>query len=187
MNVGGWEQAGGLRMRKDYGEMFLKPFQNIPLAAFSIEEMENLLENPFDGYVLSLREPISSNWYMKIDKLAKKNCKGMLVLEFEDSDHDIPGCRVPQKEDVEAMLKWSKDIDITKDKIAVHCTAGVSRSSASAYIIACSKMPIEKALGCLCVYWHDPNWRIVGFGADILGSDVYNKAREKFPSRRGYE
>jgi predicted protein tyrosine phosphatase len=160
---------------------FLTPFEKIPLAAFSIEDMEKLLLEPFDGYVISLREPTEYHrnlWYKDIDE-GEKNCKGMLKLYFEDADMlHHPGQIIPEEKDVQAILDWTKDIDLKKHKIAVHCTAGISRSSATAYIVACSKMPIKEALGCIDPMWHNPNWRIVGFGADLLkNSAVYNDIR----------
>lgn len=174
--------------KKDFGDVFMKPFQNIPVAAFPVEEMETLLEKPFDGYVISIRDPgkKAEVMYKLIDE-RKDNCKGMLALEFEDADFEFPGHRVPEKEDMEKILSFTKKINLKKHKIAVHCTAGVSRSSAAAYIIACSKMPIEEALGCLDKKWHDPNWRMVAFGAEILGNNkIYYDAYDFIPKSGGY-
>jgi predicted protein tyrosine phosphatase len=159
---------------------FMKAFDKIPLAAFSIEEMEELLAQPFDGYVISLREPTEHHkiWYEDID-IYEENCKGMLKLWFEDVEcQRYDEQKIPEKEDVQTILDWTRDIDLKKHRLAVHCTAGISRSSATAYIVACSKMPVKEALGCIDPLWHNPNMRIVGFGADILGdSKIYNELR----------
>jgi len=64
-----------------------------------------------------------------------------LRLEFDDVSHEglhTRGWRVPQPEDVEKLVQAS-DALYEGDVILCHCAAGVSRSTAAAYILRCLK------------------------------------------------
>ena len=56
---------------------------------------------------------------------------------------------------------------------------GISRSSAIAYLIACTRMPEKKALEMLDYSNHYPNRHIVYLGASILGREsVYRECMD---------
>lgn len=96
-----------------------------------------------------------------IEGLAKNCCK----LLFHDIS--IPrGDMIPAtKEDVQKALDFAKG----KEKILVTCQAGVSRSSAIAYLVAASEVGAKEAFSVLNPEVHMPNSLIVRHGAFILG------------------
>jgi predicted protein tyrosine phosphatase len=77
----------------------------------------------------------------------------------------------------EAMVQGLVDFGRTWDEAApllIHCWAGISRSSASAFILACERNPhadeaaIARALRAASPY-AAPNRRLVGLADDLLG------------------
>lgn len=97
----------------------------------------------------------------KIEGLAKECC----TLLFNDIS--VPrGEMIPAKrEDVQRALDFAKG----KDKILISCQAGVSRSSAIAYLVAAQEVGITEAFNVLNPVVHMPNSLIVRHGAFILG------------------
>jgi len=93
----------------------------------------------------------------------------MIVLKMSDvwlPEHERMGYQLPREEQIKELLNWSKG----KHDFVVHCTAGVSRSSAIAYVLACCFMPPSEAISVLDPYKHDPNDLIVQLGAKLLGN-----------------
>jgi predicted protein tyrosine phosphatase len=83
-------------------------------------------------------------------------------------------------DDVKKALEWSKG----KDRIVVHCGAGVSRSSSIAYVIACQRLGAKEAVKILDMSIHAPNPLIVSLGAEALNDksveDECGKAEAEF-------
>lgn len=106
-------------------------------------------------------------------RLAETN---MLQLSFEDViDEDAR--HAPTKEHVQTILDWASDIPEDED-IAIHCFAGVSRSSASAIAIKAMKFAGNPHMAKLAVnaihrdHPHIcPNPVITKFADEILGFD----------------
>src|SRR5262245_11125807 len=88
----------------------------------------------------------------------------VLHLVFDDHHVPRPGRRLPAAEDVRRALEWSAD----STDLVVSCNAGVSRSSALAYIILCRQRPPQEAIAALTPNWHRPNELIVRLGAQLL-------------------
>lgn len=63
-----------------------------------------------------------------------------LKLDFSDIIRPEPGEVIANEEHVSALLSFARDWD-RLDPMVVHCYAGVSRSTASAFIIACALRP----------------------------------------------
>src|SRR5258708_5963642 len=63
-----------------------------------------------------------------------------LILKFNDIDKEQPGLVAPTSRDIECILSFSKSWS-GRSPLLVHCWAGISRSSAAAYIIACDRNP----------------------------------------------
>src|SRR5262245_21466196 len=74
----------------------------------------------------------------------------VLHLEFDDHHLPHPGRRLPAAEDVRRALEWAADCT----DLVVACHAGVSRSSALAYVILCRHRPPHEAIEILTVNWH---------------------------------
>ena len=109
-----------------------------------------------------------------------EGCKNVLRLSFDDVfgfEEDSPSV-----DDVRKAIEWSKG----KKQLFVHCYAGMSRSSAMAYVIACSQMPVDHALQVVDLKVHCPNDLIVSIGSDILGNKKMIKKfeREEKKTRR---
>lgn len=96
-----------------------------------------------------------------------------LHLSMHDIIEEQEGLVAPAREHVEALLAFARDWDRTNPMI-VHCYAGISRSTAAAYVIAAALNPMRNAtalakeLRRLSPY-ATPNLRIVSIADDILG------------------
>jgi predicted protein tyrosine phosphatase len=143
-------------------------------------------EQPDTFHVISIRDFKAES--APVDRVAKL-CRSMLVLRFNDlrdvhlnrlttADMAKYGLHYPEKEHVEAALDYAKD----KLSLLVHCTAGVSRSSAMAYVIACSRVVPSDALRVLDSKFHWPNDRVVRLGAEILGDPEIVRAVKEWKS-----
>jgi predicted protein tyrosine phosphatase len=82
-------------------------------------------------------------------------------------------------EDMQNVLKWTEG----KNRICCCCHKGVSRSSATAYVVASRVWGPEAALSILRPYKHWPNRLIVHLGAVALGDrkvwDMFVKWQKK--------
>jgi len=111
------------------------------------------------------------NWVISISDLADEvlvlgKCKGIMHSKFDDIIESWKGRKPAKSKDISRILDWCRD----KDGIVVHCYAGVSRSSAVAYLIECLMTPPEIALGILDINQHCPNMHVVRLGAKILNN-----------------
>jgi predicted protein tyrosine phosphatase len=98
-----------------------------------------------------------------------------LLLTFDDIIEPMEGMVAPSHEHAEALLKFVGMWD-RKSPIVVHCFAGISRSTAAAYITLCSLRPdrseAEIAQGLRQASPSaTPNIRLVGFADRLLGRD----------------
>ena len=113
-----------------------------------------------------------------IPKLAKE-CKQLGCDDMEFDPEKYPSVLYmgfpPAKEHVQEGLDWAKG----RERIVVACQAGVSRSSAMAYVIMCSLKSPQEALSILEHGVHFPNDLIIKHGSRILGKpemiDIVNK------------
>lgn len=63
-----------------------------------------------------------------------------LRLAVNDIDEEIEGLTAPTAETVEHILAFAERWD-GESPLLIHCWAGISRSTATAYVIACAKNP----------------------------------------------
>ncbi len=96
----------------------------------------------------------------------------LLHLEFDDQTTPGRDVVLVTIEDIRRALEWSADYQ----RLIVSCHAGISRSAALAYVIACRDHPPRVALGVLTRRWHVPNERIVRLGADVLADEEIYRA-----------
>jgi predicted protein tyrosine phosphatase len=127
--------------------------------------------------VISIRDFISKNSPVDDSEL---NCKSIIKLFFDDIFYryeETTYQKLAKKEDIKAALEFSKD----KNNILVHCGAGISRSSAIAYIILSTTMLPSKAIEKLSFENHYPNEHIVKLGAKILSNkEIITSFEEKY-------
>ena len=144
----------------------------------------HLISNSTNFNIVSIRDSGCGKNYMVIDSLKSKYMDIHPSL-FDDITFDMPGYVKPEYGHIADILSWSDG----KDDIAVHCTAGVSRSSAVAYLIECKRNGPDLAIRTLDERYHWPNMRIVRLGAFILkNKDVYARARKwKKEKEKAYE
>lgn len=112
-----------------------------------------------------------------VDRVASL-CKGLLILKFDDIEKDEYnkfGERLPYVCPAKEHIKEALDFARGKDSLVVHCAAGISRSSAVAYVIACSRMSPKEALKVLDPNYHWPNLKVVQLGAELLGKPEMEK------------
>ena len=154
--------------------------KNPDISIFSLDTMIDLITRRRTNYnIVSIR---SSNFpdseYSAFEEYCH-NYKDIITEVFDDIESPDPGFKVVEPEQIERILNWSK----VKKNIAVHCTAGISRSSAIAYLIACTRMPPAKAIRILDGTTHSPNDLVLYYGIKILGNfavyDEYLKWRRK--------
>jgi predicted protein tyrosine phosphatase len=132
--------------------------------------------------IISIRDPKVSSKdtiYASIDKSFSENkCKSLFVSRFDDITSNVPGYFLPQYEHIENILNYTKDIP---DDIIVHCTAGISRSSAICYLIAYQKrLDATRAIKYIDINLHMPNPLIVNYGAKYFNNFEIVKEYQKF-------
>ena len=91
-----------------------------------------------------------------------------LHMRFVDTtDASNPDC--PTIEHVQEMLDWARG----REKLLICCHAGVSRSSATALLVASSVVGVDQGIGVLVPGWHHPNRLILRHGDVLLGMPIY--------------
>jgi len=156
------------------------------LPDIRIEKLDRFFSNMGknrERYIVSLRDPSKkASIYREIDRFCSKNSKGIVSAYFDDiwlPEHEKMGFKLPKKEDVANILEWAKG----KNPVTVHCTGGISRSSAIAYLIACLTHPPEEAIKVLNPLVHAPNELVVQYGAEILRNPRIFEVFKDFESK----
>ena len=67
-----------------------------------------------------------------------------LLLVSHDVAVETEGLQAPTPQDVARLLAFARDWDGARPML-VHCWAGVSRSTAAAYVVACARSPSSEA------------------------------------------
>jgi predicted protein tyrosine phosphatase len=132
---------------------------------------------PNKWHVVSLRTPHSEAFRI-MDDVAEL-CEGMVVREFDDVWVPERGKVMPSKADMDAVFEFVNRE--APDNLIVHCHAGVSRSSAMAYAIACRDKPPEEAVKMLNPMLHMPNEWMVDMAATIMDNfEIYAEYEKAF-------
>lgn len=98
-----------------------------------------------------------------------------LFLGFNDIIAPIDGLTPPSEDHVERLLAFVTDWDRTTP-LVIHCWAGISRSTAGAYITACALMPSRTEQE-IADQLRDiapsatPNGRLIAMADKLLGRD----------------
>lgn len=99
--------------------------------------VEDLLARERVDHVLTLISP---------DAEAPHTDTPRTVLRFNDIAEPRPGLIAPSEETVATILALGGAME-SGSKLLIHCYAGVSRSTAAAYILACAARPIGEEVG----------------------------------------
>ncbi|GHB21478.1 protein-tyrosine-phosphatase [Pseudovibrio japonicus] len=100
-----------------------------------LSKLEDTLVSAGPSHVLSLVSP-GTEVNLPVDPKPAHH----LVLEFNDIAEERAGLLAPKPEHVERLLDFARPVART-GSLLVHCWAGVSRSTAAAYIIMCAALP----------------------------------------------
>lgn len=96
-------------------------------------------------------------------------CQDYIAVAFNDITWPREGYVEPQEEHIREILEWAKD---RPGDLHVTCRAGISRSSAVAYLIACTRMAPEEAVKVLDPARHMPNELILKIGSKLIGPHI---------------
>ncbi len=134
----------------------------------SLSRMHHVVETTGAEHVVTLIRDTSR---VTRPKLIRE--ENHLVLSIDDIEDDLDGMIAPAETHVAELLsfveRWKRE-----KPIVVHCFAGISRSTAAAFITACAIQPesdeaaIARAIRAASVT-AQPNPRIVKFGDKLLG------------------
>ena len=98
----------------------------------------------------------------------KDHAKEWFHIAADDLDHyNLKMHFPPTANNIAEALEWSKN----RTELIVACQAGISRSSATAYVIAARVLGPEAALDILEKGYHWPNRLIVYLGSKLLKND----------------
>ena len=105
-----------------------------------------------------------------------KDCyKDIIVETFDDIIQPKKDLKMAEMAQIHRILQWAKG----KDNIMVHCSAGICRSSAVAYLIECMTKPPEQAVKLLDKKQHYPNEWVVKLGSQLFNNRaVYTVIQE---------
>ncbi|MCJ8330553.1 MAG: dual specificity protein phosphatase family protein [Lentisphaeria bacterium] len=144
-----------------------------------VEAIE-LLKQDTDFHVISIRDRSAIGVEFEIDPLLKD--VSSITYYFDDIHETTDGKELPAKKKVEEILDWSTD----KQRIIVHCNAGMGRSPAIAYLILCQDMPAAEAIAILEPERHIPNHVVLKLGTELLGDDEIWTEFETFMTNDHY-
>lgn len=130
------------------------------ITILSRDEAVNFIAKNPDHPIIAIGETFNND-VERVTSLA--NC--CLCLRFNDIEYEGKDC--VQDHHIEEALEWAKP----HEDLVVACRAGISRSSAFAYLIECTRSGPEAAKEILCPDIHQPNRLVVDKGARILEND----------------
>lgn len=101
----------------------------LEIIVASLEEAGEILGTPAScgvlGFVVSIGDPEDR------PPRGYRNVRDKIRLTFYDS-HDHVG---PNEDDIDRLIEFARVISTRPAKVLAHCAAGISRSTAAAYII----------------------------------------------------
>ena len=125
--------------------------------------------------IISIRDTTpgpNKPYYDIIDNAGLPN---LLVIQFDDLVGPIPNQYgrselPPSEENIKTILDWARQkMKENGNDFIVHCTGGISRSSAVAILVQYLKDP-EKALKIINPMIHCPNEKVLEYGDKLLNS-----------------
>lgn len=154
-----WERSGegALRVRR----------QGMTIIVAPISEIQDLLARRQPSHVLTLLSPETESPACGLPT------ERHLVLKFHDIPFPMAGYVAPNREIISAILAFGGTWDRAQPML-VHCWAGVSRSTAAAFILSCSHAPPgqERAIAegmRQASPFATPNALMVALADDMLG------------------
>lgn len=96
-----------------------------------LRHVDRLIEKREPSHVMTLLGPETADPLCGSIPAARR-----LILKFHDITAPMPGYQPPVRATVESILAFGKTWDAAAP-LLIHCWAGISRSTAAAYILAC--------------------------------------------------
>jgi predicted protein tyrosine phosphatase len=140
----------------------------------SWREAEALLNSPDDGP--QIRQVISIGDPEEPPPSGLEDRKLRLRLVFEDIIDDTSWSTAPTHEDVQAIIGFARRVEHAEGKLLVHCSAGISRSSAAALTVLAVWLGPGREADAADTVWQispqaDPNPRMVDYADQLLERD----------------
>ena len=138
------------------------------LIVCPLSQLERVIATRVPSHLVTLMDPASL--IATPDGVAAEH---HLKLGVNDVVEAVEGRVCPDAATVETLLAFGRGWDAARP-LVVHCWAGISRSTASAFTLACERNPgvpeleIARALRRASARAH-PNRRIVALADDLLG------------------
>jgi predicted protein tyrosine phosphatase len=165
------------------------PNQNPPRGIYIIavwEILEYVYKFPEANFI-SIRDSYPTEMdkkrYQTFDSLKLKN---NLVLEMDDIVYETnnlleeyPNIISPTKDHVQTLINWAQTKLENNQSFYIHCTAGISRSSACAIIVQALIDP-KQILQILNPKIHYPNSKILDNAAEFLNIPNLSKIVQNF-------
>lgn len=150
------------------------PFVAFQFAVCGIDELGGYCTAGVT-HLLSILDPV----FPEPEALAAFGDHRRLALRFHDVIDECEGMIAPQRNDVERLLRFGRDLADGAPPtpiVLAHCHAGVSRSTAAMLLLLAQARPDRPAAEALAELrrirpgaW--PNLRMVEFGDVLLGRD----------------
>lgn len=133
----------------------------------SLARMHEVVETTGSRHVVTLIRDVS-----RIVRPPSISAENHLILNIDDIEEEYEGMIAPEADHVGELLEFVQRWD-RANPIVVHCFAGISRSTAAAFITACALSPKRNELAIARAIraaspTASPNPRIVGFGDRLL-------------------
>lgn len=133
----------------------------------SLARLHEVVETSGADRVITLVRDIS-----RVTRPATVVAENHLILSIDDIEDELDGMVAPAETHVAELIQFVQGWDRRKP-IVVHCFAGISRSTAAAFITACTIAPerdeheIARTIRAASIT-AQPNPRIVAFGDKLL-------------------
>lgn len=159
-------------------------------SATKVLNTHDLSPSPFDKLlaIISFGDP-GETWPDMLKIIHNRGDTEVLRLEFKDIDNSKPfdnkGYNGPKQDHVDSIIETGSKYIKEDGTILIHCYAGVSRSTAAAYILYASKYGpdnLDYAFqkmkeGSICKYpW--PNREMLQLASNTLGFDIVQASIE---------
>ncbi len=160
--------------------------KELNISIHSLQDIAEVVRSrKMDLNIVSIRSSDCPEEEYSFFEKYRGNYSSIVIEEFDDIEFPDDKFKIVTCAEIERILLWAKG----KDRIAVHCTAGVSRSAAVAYLVACSRMSASEAIKVLDPDIHYPNALVLLEGMKILKDrsieDQYRKWLKTADERSG--
>lgn len=156
---------------------------NPEIFVFSLNKFVDNINIIKDLNCVSIRDSKPSNKNKKLYQIIdNSNIKHLFISILDDlwDDSHINYGIIPDNKNISNIIQWATEIfKLNPKDFAVHCTAGVSRSSAISVLLNCLFSNIDTAVEKLDASKHYPNSRILEIGESIIPDTLNLKSKIK--------